>query len=78
MFTSPNLPAIQYMMRMINYMRDRYLIRYIDAVFPGEYGIPKPFYFFLTPSYWLGRPIGQVKSFTAGSSLEVSYLVTVA
>lgn len=34
--------------------------RYIDAVFPGEYGIPKPFYFFLVPSYWLGRPGKQV------------------
>ncbi|EFA83671.1 hypothetical protein PPL_02737 [Heterostelium album PN500] len=25
---------------------------YIDNVFPGEFGTPKPFYFFLTPSYW--------------------------
>ena len=49
-------------------------VRYIDAVFPGQYGIPKPFYFFLTPSYWLGQPVGRVKSFTNASSLEVSYL----
>ena len=27
---------------------------YIEAVFPGQYGVPKPFYFFLTKSYWMG------------------------
>ena len=32
------------------------LMWYIEAVFPGEYGVPKPFYFFLTRSYWTGRP----------------------
>merc|ERR1719193_743736 len=24
---------------------------YIEAVWPGEYGVPKPWYFFLTPAY---------------------------
>jgi ABC-type multidrug transport system ATPase subunit len=28
---------------------------YITMVWPGEFGVPKPFYFFLTPSYWTGR-----------------------
>ncbi|GAM20741.1 hypothetical protein SAMD00019534_039160 [Acytostelium subglobosum LB1] len=28
---------------------------YIDNVFPGEFGTPKPFYFFLMPSYWTGN-----------------------
>jgi len=32
------------------------LMWYIEAVFPGEFGVPKPWYFFLTRSYWLGRP----------------------
>lgn len=32
------------------------LMWYIEAVFPGEFGVPKPFYFFLTRSYWTGRP----------------------
>ncbi|XP_019855200.1 PREDICTED: ATP-binding cassette sub-family A member 3-like [Amphimedon queenslandica] len=27
---------------------------YIDAVKPGEYGVPKPFYFPFLPSYWCG------------------------
>jgi len=45
--------------------------RYIDAVFPGEYGIPKPFYFFLTPSYWLGR---QGKQVDLSDAAEVSLL----
>ena len=29
--------------------------RYIDAVFSGHYGIAKPPYFFLLPSYWIGK-----------------------
>ncbi|XP_065191574.1 phospholipid-transporting ATPase ABCA3-like [Sycon ciliatum] len=32
---------------------------YIEAVFPGEYGVPKKFYFFLQPSYWFGFPDGE-------------------
>uniref|UniRef100_A0A1I7VE48 ABC transporter domain-containing protein n=1 Tax=Loa loa TaxID=7209 RepID=A0A1I7VE48_LOALO len=27
---------------------------YISVVFPGTYGVPQPFYFFLTKRYWLG------------------------
>ncbi|XP_065191638.1 phospholipid-transporting ATPase ABCA3-like [Sycon ciliatum] len=30
------------------------IIWYVENVFPGDYGIPKPFYFFLQKSYWLG------------------------
>lgn len=29
---------------------------YITMVFPGEFGVPKSFYFFLQPSYWTGKP----------------------
>ncbi|KAM9392247.1 phospholipid-transporting ATPase ABCA3 [Pholidichthys leucotaenia] len=29
---------------------------YIEAVFPGEYGVPLPSYFFLLPSYWCSSP----------------------
>ncbi|XP_072337423.1 phospholipid-transporting ATPase ABCA3 isoform X1 [Scyliorhinus torazame] len=29
---------------------------YVEAVFPGEYGIPQAWYFFILPSYWLGKP----------------------
>ncbi|KAK3507673.1 hypothetical protein QTP70_032792 [Hemibagrus guttatus] len=28
---------------------------YIEAVFPGQYGIPRPWYFPLTKSYWCGE-----------------------
>ena len=31
------------------------LCRYIDAVKPGKYGVPKPFYFIFIPSYWCPR-----------------------
>ena len=30
--------------------------RYVNGVKPGRYGVPKPFYFPLLPSYWMGRP----------------------
>ncbi|XP_037671069.1 ATP-binding cassette sub-family A member 3-like [Choloepus didactylus] len=29
---------------------------YTEAVFPGEYGMPKPWNFFLMRSYWFGEP----------------------
>uniref|UniRef100_A0A8C7LC43 ATP binding cassette subfamily A member 3 n=1 Tax=Oncorhynchus kisutch TaxID=8019 RepID=A0A8C7LC43_ONCKI len=29
---------------------------YVEAVFPGEYGVPLPCYFFLLPSYWCSSP----------------------
>ncbi|XP_062377373.1 retinal-specific phospholipid-transporting ATPase ABCA4a [Sardina pilchardus] len=28
---------------------------YLDNVFPGQYGIGRPFYFFVQPSYWSGQ-----------------------
>ncbi|XP_047443764.1 phospholipid-transporting ATPase ABCA1 isoform X2 [Mugil cephalus] len=30
---------------------------YIEAVFPGEYGIPKPWYFIFQINYWGGAPL---------------------
>jgi ATP-binding cassette subfamily A (ABC1) protein 1 len=38
---------------------------YIEAVWPGEFGVPKPWYFFVTRSYWFG-------SKTDGSESNVS------
>lgn len=29
---------------------------YVEAVFPGEYGVPLPSYFFVLPSYWCSNP----------------------
>ncbi|XP_047672257.1 phospholipid-transporting ATPase ABCA1 isoform X1 [Tachysurus fulvidraco] len=31
---------------------------YIENVFPGQYGIPRPWYFPLTVAYWCGTPAG--------------------
>ena len=28
---------------------------YIEGVYPGKYGVAKPFYFPFMPSYWLGQ-----------------------
>ncbi|XP_077618904.1 ATP-binding cassette sub-family A member 17-like [Crocuta crocuta] len=30
---------------------------YVEAVLPGEHGVPRPWYFFLMPSYWHGQPV---------------------
>ncbi|XP_062036152.1 phospholipid-transporting ATPase ABCA3 isoform X2 [Lepus europaeus] len=29
---------------------------YVEAVFPGQFGVPQPWYFFIMPSYWCGSP----------------------
>ncbi|XP_007937732.1 phospholipid-transporting ATPase ABCA3 [Orycteropus afer afer] len=29
---------------------------YVEAVCPGQFGVPQPWYFFLMPSYWCGSP----------------------
>lgn len=30
---------------------------YVEAIFPGEYGVPQPWYFPFTCTYWLGHPL---------------------
>uniref|UniRef100_A0A8P0P5X3 ATP binding cassette subfamily A member 17 n=1 Tax=Canis lupus familiaris TaxID=9615 RepID=A0A8P0P5X3_CANLF len=35
---------------------------YVEAVLPGEYGIPKPWYFFVMPSHWQGRSSSLTRS----------------
>lgn len=34
--------------------------RYVEAVIPGEYGIPEKPWFFLTKSYWFGISTSKV------------------
>uniref|UniRef100_A0A2K6EEP9 ATP binding cassette subfamily A member 3 n=1 Tax=Propithecus coquereli TaxID=379532 RepID=A0A2K6EEP9_PROCO len=29
---------------------------YVEAVFPGQFGVPQPWYFCVLPSYWFGTP----------------------
>ncbi|XP_066131310.1 phospholipid-transporting ATPase ABCA3 [Saccopteryx bilineata] len=29
---------------------------YVEAIFPGQFGVPQPWYFFIMPSYWCGHP----------------------
>uniref|UniRef100_A0A452VD19 ATP binding cassette subfamily A member 3 n=1 Tax=Ursus maritimus TaxID=29073 RepID=A0A452VD19_URSMA len=29
---------------------------YVEAVLPGQFGVPQPWYFFIRPSYWCGHP----------------------
>ncbi|XP_062988617.1 retinal-specific phospholipid-transporting ATPase ABCA4 [Elgaria multicarinata webbii] len=47
---------------------------YLDNVFPGDYGIPRPWYFPLQQSYWLGsgRPKAE-KTTTADGELSNLY-----
>ena len=50
---------------------------YKEGVFPGKYGVPKPFYFPFQPSYWLGRPFRN--KIRAAEPAEVSdnrYILT--
>uniref|UniRef100_A0A452RCP6 ABC transporter domain-containing protein n=1 Tax=Ursus americanus TaxID=9643 RepID=A0A452RCP6_URSAM len=35
---------------------------YVEAVLPGEYGVPKPWYFFVLPSHWCGRSMPLTRS----------------
>ncbi|CAK7304089.1 ATP-binding cassette sub-family A member 17 [Vulpes lagopus] len=35
---------------------------YVEAVLPGEYGIPKPWYFFVMPSHWQRRSSSLTRS----------------
>lgn len=32
-----------------------FLAWYLEAVFPGKYGVAKPWYFPFQPSFWLGQ-----------------------
>ncbi|XP_059547910.1 phospholipid-transporting ATPase ABCA3-like [Myotis daubentonii] len=47
---------------------------YIEAVFPGEYGVPKPWNFFLLPSYWFGeKPKKTNESTEFYKTIETKY-----
>ncbi|XP_040829656.1 phospholipid-transporting ATPase ABCA3-like [Ochotona curzoniae] len=46
---------------------------YIEAVFPGEYGVPKRWYFFLQKSYWFGHPTSKINENIELSDFEESY-----
>ncbi|XP_012502961.1 PREDICTED: ATP-binding cassette sub-family A member 3-like [Propithecus coquereli] len=35
---------------------------YVESIFPGKYGTPKPWYFFALPSYWHGKPVPFTQS----------------
>ena len=39
-----------------SFLHHTFIHRYINGVKPGEYGVPKPFYFPCLPSYWSGAP----------------------
>ncbi|CAK8673428.1 unnamed protein product [Clavelina lepadiformis] len=38
------------------------LAAYIEGIWPGEYGVPKPWYFPFMKSFWFGRPDSTSKS----------------
>ncbi|XP_077983375.1 phospholipid-transporting ATPase ABCA3-like [Glandiceps talaboti] len=42
---------------------------YVEAVFPGSYGVPRPFYFPFQPSYWCGT---KVKTIVGVNSLSLN------
>ncbi|GIY08391.1 phospholipid-transporting ATPase ABCA1 [Caerostris darwini] len=62
--TSP-IPGDEYNMLQVMFMMlfdgvlYGILTWYIEAVCPGQYGVPKPWYFFLTKTYWCGKSGGN-------------------
>uniref|UniRef100_A0A671G641 ABC transporter domain-containing protein n=1 Tax=Rhinolophus ferrumequinum TaxID=59479 RepID=A0A671G641_RHIFE len=47
---------------------------YIEAVFPGEYGVAKPWYFFLLRSHWCGKkPKGKNETKQFNDTTESKY-----
>uniref|UniRef100_A0A4W2BVH4 ABC transporter domain-containing protein n=1 Tax=Bos indicus x Bos taurus TaxID=30522 RepID=A0A4W2BVH4_BOBOX len=61
--TSPDNLTFGHMMGML--VIDAFLYGlvtwYIEAVFPGQYGMPQPWYFFLMHSYWFSKPRIKIK-----------------
>ncbi|KAG8226833.1 hypothetical protein J437_LFUL007090, partial [Ladona fulva] len=43
---------------------------YIETVFPGQYGIPKPWYFPFMKSYWFGSTVGPIDENAVNAALE--------
>lgn len=45
---------------------------YVEAVFPGDYGVPQPWYFPVLPSYWCGKSkeveVGNILSMQNGTT----------
>uniref|UniRef100_H0VCA2 ATP binding cassette subfamily A member 3 n=1 Tax=Cavia porcellus TaxID=10141 RepID=H0VCA2_CAVPO len=46
---------------------------YMEAVFPGQFGVPQPWYFFLLPSYWCGNPRMVVRKEEEDSDPEKAF-----
>uniref|UniRef100_A0A8I6AQZ2 ATP binding cassette subfamily A member 3 n=1 Tax=Rattus norvegicus TaxID=10116 RepID=A0A8I6AQZ2_RAT len=46
---------------------------YVEAVFPGQFGVPQPWYFFLMPSYWCGNPRTVVGKEEEGGDPEKAF-----
>lgn len=49
-----NLLTVLYCMMMDTFIY-AILVWYIEAVHPGSYGLPRPWYFVCQPSYWFGH-----------------------
>uniref|UniRef100_A0A4W3JP09 ABC transporter domain-containing protein n=1 Tax=Callorhinchus milii TaxID=7868 RepID=A0A4W3JP09_CALMI len=48
---------------------------YIEAVFPGQFGIPRPWYFPVTKSYWCGETVKNMKQLlTQGQKAKIVML----
>ncbi|XP_073988182.1 phospholipid-transporting ATPase ABCA1-like isoform X1 [Rhodnius prolixus] len=54
-----NLVSVMYML-IVDFVIYLVLTWYVEAVFPGQYGIPRPWYFPFTLSYWSGKEVTKV------------------
>ncbi|XP_067006390.2 phospholipid-transporting ATPase ABCA3 isoform X2 [Anabrus simplex] len=46
---------------------------YVEAVFPGDYGVPKPWYFFLQKSFWCGVSQKKFNNSTSDTKQSSTY-----
>ena len=44
---------------------------YVEAVFPGQFGVPKPWYFCFTKSYWCGRMYSTENTVPVNPNIEL-------
>ena len=48
------------------------MFRYIENVYPGTYGVPKRWNFFMKRSYWFGRSKDSYQSLANDCNSEIS------
>ncbi len=43
----------------------------LNSLYPGQYGVPRPWYFFVTKSYWFGSSITDTQDYLHSQGMEL-------